>query len=147
MADADFEKGAAARAGLKVLHSRGAKLFGRNTLASIAGFALDMALLVLLVEVAGVAYLPAAALAFVLAMSAQYVVSRVWVFKHSARGLGAGYLYFLLNTGIGLVVTLALFWLLLVLADFHYLLARVAASIVAGLVVFFLNAVFNFKQL
>lgn len=147
MADADFGKGGAARAGRKALKSRGAKMFGRNTLASIAGFALDMALLVFLVEVAGVAYLPAAALAFVLAMSAQYVVARVWVFKHSDRGLGAGYFYFLLNTAVGLVVTLALFWLLLELAGFHYLLARVAASIVAGLVVFFLNAVFNFKQL
>lgn len=147
MADGDFDKRASARPGKASLARRGARLFGRNTVASVAAFALDMALLALLVELAGLAYMPAAALAFVLAMSAQYVVSRAWVFRGSDRGLAAGYLYFLVNTAIGLVVTLALFWLMLELAGIHYLPARAAASLVAGLVVFFLNAVFNFKQL
>ena len=147
MADADFDEHAVADAGKRALHGRGARLFGRNTVASIGAFAFDMALLALLVELAGISYLPAAATAFVLAMSAQYVVSRIWVFKHSDRGLAAGYFYFLLNTAAGLVVTLAVFWLLLELAGMHYLLARAAASVVAGLVVFSLNAVFNFKAL
>jgi putative flippase GtrA len=135
------------QAGTRAAKSRGAKMFGRNTIASFFAFALDIALLWLLVELAGIAYLPAAAIAFMAAMSMHYVVSRRWVFKASDRGMAAGYGYFLVNAGIGLVVTLAVFWSLISLLDFHYLVARVVASIVAGILVFFLNAVFNFKAL
>jgi putative flippase GtrA len=147
MANADSKASIATHAGKKVLHSRGAKLFGRNTIASIAAFAVDMALLGLLVELGGLPYMIAAAAAFVIAMSAQYGVSRVWVFKDSDRGLAKGYLYFAVNMGIGLAVTLAAFWLMLELLGIHYLLARAVASIVAGILVFFLNAIFNFREL
>ena len=42
---------------------------------------------------------------------------------------------------------MGLFWLLIELSPLHYLVARAISSMVAGVVVFFLNAVFNFKQL
>ena len=133
--------------GTRVAESRSAKLFGRNTVASFFAFGIDIALLWILVETVGLVYLPAAAIAFLVAMSVHYVVSRIWVFKASERGMATGYFYFLVNAGIGLVVTLAAFWALMNLLDLHYLLARVVASIVAGILVFFLNAVFNFKAI
>jgi putative flippase GtrA len=133
-------------AGAKVAESRTAKLFGRNTVASFFAFAIDIALLWALVEMAGLTYMPAAAIAFLFAMSVHYVVSRIWVFKESDRGLATGYVYFLMNAGIGLVVTLAVFWALINLLGVQYLVARIIASVAAGLLVFFLNAVFNFKE-
>ena len=142
-----LDAGALAEAGTKLAGSRGARLFGRNTLASFLAFGIDIALLWMLVELSGLAYLAAAAIAFMVAMSVHYVISRIWVFAGSRRGMATGYLYFLINAGIGLVVTLAVFWALLELLGIHYLFARLVASILAGLVVFFLNAVFNFKAL
>ena len=141
------EAGRLAEAGTRLAESRGARLFGRNTLASVVAFGIDLALLWMLVELSGLAYLAAAAIAFLVAMSVHYGLSRIWVFKGSRRGLATGYVYFLVNAGIGLVVTLAVFWALLEWLGIHYLFARLVASIIAGLLVFFLNAVFNFKAL
>ncbi|WP_114952045.1 GtrA family protein [Sphingosinicella terrae] len=141
------DAGRLVEAGAKLAESRGARLFGRNTIASFLAFGIDLALLWTLVEVAGIGRLPAAAAAFLLAMSVHYVVSRLWVFKGSRRGMASGYLYFLVNAGIGLVVTLAVFWSLIDLLEIQYLIARLIASVVAGLLVFFLNAAFNFKAI
>ena len=106
-----------------------------------------MALLWLAVEWGGAPYLPAAAIAFLIAMSIHYALSRLWVFRGTRRGMAAGYVYFLMNAGIGLVVTIGAFALLMEWAGLHYLVARVLASVAAGVLVFFLNAVFNFKAL
>jgi putative flippase GtrA len=141
------EKGTIAEAGEKIVENRKARLFGKNTIASAFVFGVDIALLWLLVEFVDLSYLPAAALAFLVAMSIHYVISRLWIFTESDRGIASGYFYFLINTGVGLVVTLATFWALINLLDFHYLLARVGASIVAGILVFVLNGVFNFKEI
>jgi putative flippase GtrA len=141
------DKGVIAEAGEKIAESKRARLFGKNTIASAFVFGIDIALLWLFVELADLSYLPAAALAFLIAMSIHYVISRLWVFKQSDRGIASGYFYFLINTCIGLLVTLATFWALINLLDFHYLLARVGASIIAGILVFVLNGVFNFKEI
>ena len=124
-----------------------ARLFGRNTVASFFAFGIDVALLWLAVELASAPYIPAAAVAFLVAMSIHYVLSRIWVFRGSERGMAKGYVYFLMNAGVGLVVTIGVFALLMEVAGLHYLIARVLASVAAGILVFFLNAVFNFKAL
>lgn len=126
---------------------RAARLFWRNTVASVFAFALDVALLWLLVERAGWAYLTAATLGFLVAMSLHYAIARIWVFRGADRGLATGYALFLVNALIGLGVTLGLFALLVETSGLHYLVARVLASVAAGILVFALNAVFNFKAL
>ena len=131
----------------RLAERRTAVLLGRNTVASVATFAVDIALLGLLVEVLGLVYLPAAAIAFLLAMTVQYALSRVWVFRRSDRGMATGYFYFLVNAGIGLVTTLAMLFALVELAGLFYIVARVIASVVSGLVMFLLNAVYNFKTI
>lgn len=126
---------------------RTAALFGRSTIVSVVTFAIDLALLWLLVEHLGAAYIPAAALAFLIAISLNYVVSRLWVFRRSDRGLASGFLYFLMIAGVGLVTTLAVFVLLVEFAGLFYIVARAIASVVAGILVFALNAVLNFKAI
>jgi putative flippase GtrA len=135
------------KAGAEVVNSKLAALFGRNTAASIVAFTIDIAILWLLVELTPVTYLPAAAIGFLIAMSVQYVISRIWVFPDSDQGIAKGYAYFLVNAGVGLVITLAVFAAFIWWVEIHYLLARLIASAVAGIAVFFLNAVFNFKEL
>jgi putative flippase GtrA len=129
----------------RIARLRTAKLLGRSTIANIATFLFDLALLWAFVERLGVPYIPAAAGAFLLAISINYGVSRLWVFPHSDRGMALGFAYFLITAGIGLLVTMAVFVLLLEVAGLFYIAARIIASAVAGLIVFALNAGWNFK--
>lgn len=125
----------------------GTKLFVRNSVASVVAFAFDLALLWLLVQEVHVNDLIAVSVAFLLAMTLHYVLSRIWVFRGTERGVASGYAYFIINAVIGLTVTLALFAVMTRLTGLHFLASRALASVVAGIVVFFLNAIFNFRQL
>ena len=127
--------------------SHGAKLFGRNAVASAIVFIVDVAILVTLVEFANLQYFFAAAISFLIAITIHYVLAQVWIFQESDQGLARGYAWFLLNAGIGLVITMAVLVGLVELLKLHYVVARVIASVVAGIASFFLNAIFNFKEL
>lgn len=122
-------------------------MFGRNTVASTIAFALDLAILWGLVELAGFPRVPAAVVAFLIPMVVFYVLERQWVFAGTERGVAAGFVFFAVNVGIGFAVMLAVYWSLLLVTDIHYLIARVAASVANGVVMFVLNGVLNFKQL
>lgn len=131
----------------RLLSARGGILLARNTVVSCVGFGVGLLLMWVLVQWLGIDEYLAAALSFVTANSIHYTLGRVWIFAGSGRGLGVGYVYFFLNAAIGLGLTMALFALFTELADLHYLVARIVASIFAGLAMFALNAVLNFKSL
>ena len=137
----------AKEAGEDFVHNRVVKMFGKNTVASTIAFLLDLAILWSLVELAGFPRVPAAVVAFLIPMVVFYIIEREWVFPGTKRGVASGFVYFAINIGIGFVVMLAVYWSLLLFTDLHYLIARVAASVVSGIVIFVLNGVFNFKQL
>lgn len=134
-------------AGEAVVDNRQVRMFGRNTVASSIAFALDLLILWGLVELLDVPHLIAAVVAFLVPMTLFYVLSREWVFPGTKRGVAAGYVYFLVNIGIGFLVMLAVFAALLNFTEIHYLAARVAGSVVSGIVIFLLNGIFNFKEL
>ena len=134
-------------AGEAVVHNRIVRMFGKNTVASTIAFALDLAILWCLVELLAFPRVPAAVVAFLIPMVVFYVLERQWVFAGTKRGVVAGFVFFAVNVGIGFAVMLAVYWSLLLLTDLHYLVARVAASVVNGIVMFVLNGVFNFKKL
>lgn len=122
-------------------------MFGRNTAASTLTFLVDLSILWMLVEFAAVPHVPAAIVAFILPTTLFYFLQREWVFSGTQRGVARGFVYFLVITFIGFAAMLATFWALLEFTGIHYLIARVAASIVYGILLFVLNGVFNFKQL
>ena len=122
-------------------------MFGRNTVASTVAFALDLLILYALVEWLAAPRVAAAVIAFIVPMLAFYVLLRTWVFPATTRNVGSGFVYFLVNLGIGFLVMLALFWTMLELTELHYLWARIVASVANGVVIFLLNGFFNFKQL
>jgi putative flippase GtrA len=122
----------------------GGQLF-RNTVVSSFIFAIDIALLWLLVERAGMEKLLAAAVAFIIANSIHYGFGRLWIFRGTERRHVSGYVYFLANAGVGLVVTLALFAAFIAVLPAYYLVGRVLVSVISGLTVFVLNAVLNFR--
>lgn len=119
----------------------------RNTVVSCLAFALGLGLMWLLVGRWGANKYLAAALSFILSNSIHYLLGRTWIFAGSHRPIGSGYVYFFMNAGIGLILTVALFGLFTDLVALNYLVARVVASIFAGLAMFVLNAVLNFRTL
>lgn len=122
-------------------------MLARNTVVSCFAFAFDLALLWALVQLAGWGKLEAAAIGFVAANTLHYALGRSWIFRGTERGVAAGYVYFLINSGVGLVVTMTLYAAFLRFTPIDFLVARILVSLVAGLVVFLLNAMFNFCRL
>jgi putative flippase GtrA len=129
----------------RLLSRRAGGQLVRNTIVSSLIFAIDIALLWLLVEQGGMDKLLAAAVAFIISNSIHYGFGRWWIFRGTERRRVSGYVYFLANAGVGLVVTLALFAAFLAVLPAYYLVGRVLVSVVSGLTVFTLNAVLNFR--
>jgi len=122
-------------------------MLARNTIVSCGIFAFDIALLWLLVEQAGMGKIASAVVAFIIANSLHYGFGRSWIFRGTDRAFASGYVYFLINAGIGLLITISLFAAMIRFTPVNYLVARVLVSVVAGLTVFVLNAVLNFRRL
>ncbi len=122
-------------------------MLGRNTIVSCGAFVVGLALLWVLVERLGLAKVPATSLSFMAATTLHYLFGRTWIFRGSERGVATGYVYFMINAGVGLVVTTILFWALIELTPINYLVARILVSVVAGLAMFLLNAILNFRRL
>ena len=118
----------------------------RNTVVSTGVFVLGLGVLWLLVEYAGMDEVIAAGISFLIANSLHYLLGRSWIFAGSDRRLSTGYAIFLVNAGVGLLVTMGLYWALLNLTPINYLAARIIVSVFAGLIVFGLNAALNFRQ-
>jgi len=120
----------------------------RNTIVSTGVFLLGLGLLWLLVERGGVNTLVATALSFLAATTLHYTLGRAWIFKGTERSVLPGYGFFVINAAIGLVVTVGMMALLLALIpDQYYLLARVVVSVFAGLAMFLLNGILNFRRI
>lgn len=119
----------------------------RNTIVSTGVFVIGLGLLWWLVEIGHVDKVLATAASFLLANSLHYLLGRAWIYRGTTRGVAPGYAFFLVNAGMGLAVTLVLFGALIRYTDVHYLLARILVSLVAGLLMFLLNATLNFERL
>lgn len=133
---------------IRRLWSRNAAvLLGRNTVVSVAVFLLGLALLWFLVEVGQADKLLATGVTFLIATSLHYTLGRAWIFRGTGRRIVPGYGFFLTNALVGLGITLILFDAFIRYTPVHYLVARVIVSLVAGFVMFLLNAVLNFRRL
>jgi putative flippase GtrA len=131
----------------RIASRRAATLLGRNTVVSVLAFLFGLGLMWAFVELARTNMVYAAGASFLAATSLHYVFGRSWIFRDTERRIAAGYGYFLVNAGIGVALTVALFAALISWTPVNYLVARLIVSVFAGLVMFLLNAVFNFKQL
>jgi putative flippase GtrA len=130
----------------RLFSRQGARLFARNTLVSIAAFGLGLLILWALVDNLGISEVPAAGISFLAANTLHYSLGRAWIYRGTHRPLASGYAYFIVNALVGLAITLTLFAVLLGWGV-HYLAARILVSIVAGIVLFLLNAFLNFRSL
>lgn len=118
----------------------------RNSVVSCTVFAVGLLALWLLVDGLGMSRMIALVLSLLLSNSLHYILGRTWIFPGSERGVATGYLLFLINAGIGILITMALFAALTRWTAIHYLVIRIFVSLVAGLAIFLLNAVFTFRR-
>ena len=130
----------------RLLSARVGAMLLRNTVVSCGVFGIGLVVLWALVNYADVPKVVAAGIGFVIANTLHYVLGRAWIFRGTDRGVGSGYALFLINSSVGLLVTTALYALLLDATHMNYLVARALVSLLAGLVVFVLNAALNFRQ-
>lgn len=131
----------------RLFSRKAAAMLWRNTVVSCLVFGVSITLLWVLVEFFGFQQVVAAGIGFVVANSLHYALGRTWIFRGTDRAIASGYVYFLANGGLGLAVTVGLFAALLRYTPMNYLVARVLVSVLAGLVMFALNAVLNFRRL
>lgn len=118
----------------------------RNTVVSCGTFLVGLGVLWALVEQVGMEKIPAAACSFIVATTLHYIFGRVWIFRGTERALASGFALFLVNALSGLAITTGLFALLVTYTPINYLVARVLVSVFAGLAMFVLNAVWNFRR-
>lgn len=105
----------------------------------------DLVLLYVFTDWLQIHYLLAAGTAFLIAVSVNYVLSRRIVFKGTKRGQTAGYLYFLIIAGIGLMFVTGGMFILVEWLGVYYVFARVLVAGVTGLWNYLMNLFFNFK--
>jgi putative flippase GtrA len=133
--------------GKRLTSRRAAVLLARNTAVSSVALVFGLAVLWGLVEVLGSDQVLAAGVSFLAATSLHYIVGREWIFGGTARGVAAGYGYFVIIAGVGLVLTVLMFAAIIRWTPLNYLVARILVSLVAGVAMFALNALLNFKRL
>lgn len=131
----------------RLLKPRVGWMLARNTAVSTAVFLVfGLGLLWLLVEQAGMDKVIATGISFIAANTAHYIFGRTWIYRGTQRAVASGYALFLLNGMIGLAITVGVMALLLEYTAINYLVARVVVSVIAGLTMFVLNAVWNFRR-
>lgn len=90
-------------------------------------------------------YLIATGLAFVTAVSINYLVSRKFVFSKTTRKMSHGYYGFLFISGIGLLLVIILMALFVEVFAMDYLLSRILTAGFVGMWNYLMNLYFNFK--
>lgn len=117
----------------------------RFAVVGVAGTSAHYALLLSLVEVAGVAYLWAAGAGFLLGALVNYVLSRMFVFASDRPHVDA-LPRFLLVALSGLLLTVMLMAGLVDLLGVHYLLAQVLTTVLLLFWHYLGNALWTFGQ-
>ena len=127
------------------MDKRGILRFIRYTSVGVSTFLFDLALLYVAVSYAGVPYYLATPGAYFVAVSINYTLSRLHVFKGSKRSWHHGYLYFAVMAIAGSAATTTLVSLLVSLFGLYYLLARIIVAGIVGIGNYLFNLHFNFR--
>jgi putative flippase GtrA len=86
-----------------------------------------------------------AGIAFLIAVSINYLISRKFVFKGTLRSVHAGYGGFLLIGGCGLAIVTGGMYLLVNVLEWNFVISRVLIAFVTGTWNYLLNLYVNFR--
>lgn len=119
--------------------------FGKSFGVGIVTFAFDLALLSIFIDVLHIHYILSAGVAFLIATSTNYFISRRYVFVGSARPVGIGYALFLVIGMVGLVLVASFMYVCVDVLGLHYLVSRFLVATVVGWWNYFMNLYVNFN--
>lgn len=124
---------------------RALKRFLSYSVIGIGTFGFDLALLYLFTEIFGLHYVVSAGVAFLIAVSVNYAVSRKTVFKGTERNVRHGYVIYLAITAVGLFAVMGLMALFVAVFEWHYLPSRVLVAGGVGVWNYLMNLYVNFR--
>ena len=119
--------------------------FLRYSSIGVSTFAIDLLLLFIFTDILSIHYIISAGLAFLLAVSMNYSLSRRFVFVGSERSLRSGYILFMIITGVGLVFVMTLMYIFVDIFNYNYLVSRVVIAGIVGMWNYLMNLYFNFR--
>ncbi len=108
-------------------------------------FLFDLALLYILTDILSIHYLYSAGVAFLIAVSLNFILSRKYVFKGSARSAEVSYINFILIALIGLGMVVGGMYVLVSVFFVSYVVARIFLAGLTGIWNYFMNLYVNFK--
>lgn len=121
------------------------KRFVKYSGVGVSTFLFDLLLLFVLTDFLSVNYLVATTLAFLIAVSINYYVSRKYVFKATSREVRKGYVIFIIIALIGALLVTAGMFVLVDLLQINYLFARILIAGVVGFWNYIMNLFVNFR--
>ncbi|ACS79549.1 GtrA family protein [Maridesulfovibrio salexigens] len=124
---------------------KGTIRFLRYTCVGGGTFLFDLALLYLFTDGFNWSPVFSAGLAFLIAVSLNYIISRRLVFKGTTREFKQGYLGFLLIAGTGLIIVTGGMFLMVDILHWQYIISRILISLITGLWNYILNLYVNFR--
>lgn len=127
------------------MNTQALRRFAKYSIVGVGTFALDLLMLYGAVQYAGMAYYVATPGAFLIAVTINYVLSRLHVFRETARSWHGGYLYFALVAISAAVATTASVALLVSTLHLNYLIARTLTAGMVGICGYLINLHFNFR--
>ena len=124
---------------------RSIKRFFSYTIVGGSTFAFDLVLLYILTDIGGVPYTVSTPLAFLVAVSINYALSRKFVFHKTTRTHPRGYMYFIGVALLGAFFITGAVLLLTSTLGISYLIARVLVACLVGTLNYLFNLYINFK--
>jgi len=123
----------------------GVRRFLRYSLVGVSTLSFDLLLLYALTQYLSVPYYIGTPIAFLIAVSINYAVSRAFVFHGTKRKVHHGYFYFLSFALLGAVAITGVVTLLVTYVHLYYLVARILVAGVVGIANYLGNLHLNFK--
>jgi putative flippase GtrA len=119
--------------------------FFKYSSVGVSTFLFDLALLFILIDWFKINYVLSTGVAFMVAVSLNYQVSRRFVFPGTLRSAHAGYAIFLLITAAGMLAVMGLMSIFVGQMHWQYLPARIFVAGVVGFWNYLMNLYVNFK--
>lgn len=127
------------------IDAHGAKRFLKYLSVGVSTFLFDLTLLFIFIDFLGMHHVVAAGVAFLIAVSCNFLISRRFVFKGTARPPGKSYAAFIVIAGSGLLFVSGLMYVSVDILGLHYLVSRVLIAGVVGMWNYLMNLYLNFK--
>ena len=111
------------------------------------GTLINIAILYLLTEKAGVYYLISAIFSFIVAMSSNFILNKIWTFKENVKlGIGKKYLQFGLVSVSALLVNLFFLYIFTEILGIYYIISQILAIGIALIINFLGNKIWTFSK-